>query len=61
MKRIKQYYDFLCKLENSCAANIKSAPTYGAELYESGAKEILSLCREEFERKFDGFINKKSN
>lgn len=57
MKRIQGFYDFLCKMEKSCAGNVLTAPTYFAELYESGAKEVLTLCREEYERRFSALIN----
>lgn len=56
MKRIQGFYDFLCSFEQSCANNIKTAPTYAAELYESGGKEVLNLCRQEYERRFSGFL-----
>lgn len=61
MKRIQGYYDFLCKVEQSCAKNIETAPTYYTELYESGAKDIVTLMRGEFERRFyNMLIPKKS-
>ena len=57
MKRIVQFHRFLNNLENSCSNNVAAAPTYFAQLYESGAKDILRSVREEYERLFQPFID----
>ena len=57
MKRIVQFHRFLSNLESSCGRNVAAAPTYFAELYESGAKDILRTVREEYERLFQPFID----
>lgn len=61
MKRIQGYYDYLCKLEESAERNIKTAPNYFTELYESGSKDMAAFCKTEFERRFyNMLIPKKS-
>lgn len=57
MKRIVQFHRFLSNMEISCLHNVQTAPTYFAELYESGAKDVLRSVREEYERLFQPFID----
>ena len=57
MKRIVQFYRFLIEYEKATRRNVETAPTYKEQLYDSGATDMLSVVRAEYERLFDGVFD----
>ena len=61
MKRIKQYYKFLCDYGTATENNAKTAKTYFEELHESGANSAILFAKCEFERVFGAFLDTKES
>ena len=57
MRRVTSFYEFLCDYEKAVSNNVATAPTYFAELYESGAKDVISFIKDEYLRRFEPLMS----